>query len=64
MAVDVRPTAMLEGVLAGVIERLAGKYVDGIDKKAAGSDPPPTLRLFFRNPPPSEPLRRFPFDLT
>ena len=27
---------MLEGVLAGVIERLAGKYVDGIDKKAAG----------------------------
>ena len=41
---------MLEGVLAGVIERLAGKYVDGIDKKAAGSEPPPALRLVFRNP--------------
>jgi hypothetical protein len=27
---------MLEGILAGVIERLAGKYVDGIDKRAAG----------------------------
>ncbi|EKX53475.1 hypothetical protein GUITHDRAFT_53320, partial [Guillardia theta CCMP2712] len=25
---------MLEGILASVIERLAGKYVDGIDKKA------------------------------
>lgn len=26
---------MLAGVLATVIERIAGKYVDGIDKKAA-----------------------------
>lgn len=26
---------MLEGVLASVIDRIAGKYVDGIDKKAA-----------------------------
>ncbi|KAJ1491804.1 N-terminal region of Chorein, a TM vesicle-mediated sorter-domain-containing protein, partial [Baffinella frigidus] len=34
---------MLEGVLAGVIERLAGKYVDGIDKKAAGKPTPSPL---------------------